>query len=223
MSILNSFVNGMQPWFSMYFIILIIIRYLRARCHWGLQACCLQQEVHHLVSWDPDLVCQIRLLHNFQDSNIFAVSAWSSLVNLRSTLSLRAPRPSPSTLRLLNRQLTGVLAWFLFATTRCRVEHTEGRRCYGVISCVYGRDGFGLKPLWFPRLLGIQMVYIMESKKYRFLQHLQYHSIRWHLIMFWIKIFFNSPNNAIFLSKWHTCIFIRTLWISLRLCDHLHN
>lgn len=31
-------------------------RYLRARCHRGLQVSCIQQEIHHLIARDPDLV-----------------------------------------------------------------------------------------------------------------------------------------------------------------------
>lgn len=33
-----------------------LARYFRARCDGSFQACRLQQEVHHLISRDPDLV-----------------------------------------------------------------------------------------------------------------------------------------------------------------------
>lgn len=63
MSILNSFVNGMffpiqickSNISSIMYSNLRFFRHFRACCDWGLQACCLQQEVNHFFSRDPDL------------------------------------------------------------------------------------------------------------------------------------------------------------------------
>jgi histone H2B len=59
MSILNSFVNGEylhRSTLSDVCLLMRLSRHLRESCHGGFQACRLQQEVHHFVSRDPDLV-----------------------------------------------------------------------------------------------------------------------------------------------------------------------
>lgn len=65
MSILNSFVNGMHPTASLHTCTQntdAFSRHLRACCHRGIQARCIQQEVHDLIPRDPNLV-SFPLLH----------------------------------------------------------------------------------------------------------------------------------------------------------------
>lgn len=49
-------------------------RHLRARCRRGLQACCLQQEVHHLITRDPDLVRHLRPFAPIPITDLFTAS-----------------------------------------------------------------------------------------------------------------------------------------------------
>lgn len=49
-------------------------RHFRARRHRGLQACCLQQEVHHLITRDPDLVRHLHVSIQSQSADRLAVS-----------------------------------------------------------------------------------------------------------------------------------------------------
>lgn len=96
-------------------------RHLRARRHRGLQACCLQQEVHHLLPGDPDLVsspCHNQFINSWWRALLTflaTVSVSSCLVSWPSTPCLRARRPSPSTLPPRNKRCRqGLVFLFLY-------------------------------------------------------------------------------------------------------------
>jgi len=117
MSILNSFVNGMRfsNQISNSALTHSFLRHLRARRNRGIKACCIQQEVHHLFARDPDLVSRVASFSRLVIPNfLITVCDSSSLVNLPSTLSLRVPRLSPSTLPPPNRQRYPFAFWFYF-------------------------------------------------------------------------------------------------------------
>lgn len=93
-------------------------RHLRACRYRGLQACRLQQEVHHLLPRDPDLVsppcCHAPLPERVTNSSA-TVSVLSCLVSWPSTPCLRARRPSPSTLPPRNKRCRqGLVFLFLY-------------------------------------------------------------------------------------------------------------
>jgi len=127
-------------------------RHLRACCHRSLQACCLQQEVHHLLPRNPDLVSRIACFCQQFFLTHIAVSASSCPANSPSTLFLRVPRLSPSTPRARNKLAVSLSVFLCFFSLGHRICSSFG--CHDetgqglfipwclLMQCVYGWSAF---------------------------------------------------------------------------------